>query len=125
MKVPCDPTLLGLLLAGVMILYQLAGPRAAGYVPWEGRWALILVPATLAGAVLNARRWWTWLAVLLAVLATGRGLPWSAGGLEGLEWRIDDWAARFCPSLGLVFLVLAVVGIGAVAIRGAEDEASW
>jgi hypothetical protein len=114
-----------LLLAAVMLLYQLAGPRAGGYVPWEGRWALILAPATLAGAVLNARRWAAWAAVVLALLATGRGLPWSGGGLEGLKWRIDVWAAGFCPSLGLIFLVLAVVGIGALAIRAADNEASW
>ena len=125
MKAPRDPTLLGLLLAGVMILYQLAGRRAGGYVPWEGRWALILMPAALAGVVLNARRWPAWLALVLALLATGRGLPWSGGGLEGLKWRIDDWAAGFCPSLGLILLVLAVVGIGALAIRAADNEASW
>jgi hypothetical protein len=109
----------------MMVVYQLAGPRASGYVPWEGRWALILVPATLAGAVLNARPWPAWLALVLALLATGRGLPWSGGGLEGLKWRIDDWAAGFCPSLGLLVLVLAVVAIGALAIRAADDEASW
>jgi hypothetical protein len=90
----------------------------------------MLIPVTLTAVILRPKSWQAWAGVAIAGVCFGRAFMfpatgWLGGGLILVKWTLETAALSVCPTLGLVVFILICTGIGTLAVKAADAEASW